>query len=173
LTIDAKSGSWKIIIGPLFGALAAVMIWGASPFATAIAGRSIPAELIAGLRTALAGVILLPLIVGFRHAFPGDWPARTELIIGAVFGFAIYPLVLSIGVLKTSVTHASIILAAAPIFTGLLTSSITRKWPKAIWWIGSLVAISGVATLMAWRGSAQTGNPATAWGDTLVLLSVL
>ena len=173
LTIDATPGLSKTFIGPIFGALAAVAIWGASPFATAIAGRSIPPELIGGLRTALAEVILLPLTVKFRHAFPVDWPSCAELIIGAVFGFAIYPLVLSVGVLKTSVTHASIILAAAPIFTGLLTFSITRKWPKGLWWIGSLVAISGVATLMAWRGSAQIGNPATIWGDTLVLISVL
>ena len=148
-------------------------IWGASPFATAIAGRSIPPELIAGLRTGLAGLILLPLVIKFRHALPVDWPSRAELFIGAVFGFAIYPLVLSVGVLKTSVIHASIILAAAPIFTGLLTFFITRKWPGGLWWIGSLVAISGVATLMAWRGSAQVGSPATIWGDTLVLISVL
>ena len=173
VTIDATPGPSKTIIGPILGAVAAVTIWGASPFATAIAGRSIPPELIAGVRTALAGVILLPLVFRVRNALPGDWLGRAELIIGAVFGFAIYPLTLSVGVLKTSVIHASIILAAAPIFTGLLTFSITRKWPKSLWWIGSLVAIGGVGTLMAWRGSAQIGNPATVWGDTLVLLSVL
>lgn len=173
LTSDTTPGAARTVIGPIFGALAAVAIWGASPFATAIAGRSIPPELIAGLRTALAGVILLPLVIKFRHAFPVDWRGRAELIIGAVFGFAIYPLVLSVGVLKTSVTHASIILAAAPIFTGLLTFSITGKWPKGLWWIGGLVAISGVATLMAWRASAQLGTPSTVWGDTLVLISVL
>lgn len=172
-TIDSTPGHSKAFIGPFLGALAAVAIWGASPFATAIAGRSIPPELIAGLRTALAGVILLPLVVKFSHAFPVDRTGRAELIIGAVFGFAIYPLILSIGVLKTSVTHASIVLAAAPIFTGILTFSITRNWPKTLWWIGSLVAIGGVATLMAWRGSTHIGSPATILGDTLVLLSVL
>jgi drug/metabolite transporter (DMT)-like permease len=160
-------------VGPLIGALAAVAIWGASPSATAIAGRGIPAELIAGLRTVLAGVILLPLFARFRDTFPAGWHARSELIVGAVFGFAIYPLVLSIGVLKTSVTHASIILAAAPIFTGLLTFLITRQWPKPLWWIGSAVALGGVAILMAWRGVSNGGNSATLWGDTLVLVSVL
>ena len=172
LTIDAMTGPPKALIGPVLGAIAAVAIWGASPFATAIAGRSIPPELIAGLRTMLAAAILLPFVVKFRHAFPVGWSGRLELIVGAVFGFAIYPLVLSVGVLQTSATHASIILAAAPIFTGLLTFSITRKWPKGLWWIGSLVAICGVVTLMAWRGQAQVGKSATMWGDMLVLVSV-
>jgi drug/metabolite transporter (DMT)-like permease len=173
MTISTSPVASKTLIGPIFGALAAVAIWGASPFATAIAGRSIPPELIAGLRTALAGVIVLPLVVKFRHAFPKDWPARAELVVGAVFGFAIYPLLLSVGVLETSVIHASIILAAAPIFTGLLTFSITREWPRRFWWLGSLVAIGGVAVLLSWRGSAQTGSPATIRGDTMVLFSVL
>ncbi len=127
--------------------------------------RSIPPELIAGLRTMLAGVILVPLAFSFRNTLPLDRLGRVELIIGACFGFALYPLVLSVGILKTSVTHASIILAAAPIFTGLLTFSLTRKWPKAVWWIGSVVAIGGVATLMAWRGPSQIGKSATIWGE--------
>lgn len=153
--------------------LTAVFIWGASPAATAIAGRSITPELIGGLRTLLGAVILLPLLLRYRNRIPSDWSGMCELIVGGVFGFAAYPLVLSIGVLQTSVTHASIILAAAPIFTGLFSFLVTRKWPKRQWWIGSLIALGGISLLMMARGVTQaTGRSPTIWGDILVLISV-
>lgn len=157
---------------PLLAAFVAVAIWGASPAATAIAGRSIPAELIAGLRTLLGGVVLLPLIFHVRNRFPPRGSARLEFVTGAIFGFVAYPLTLSFGVLKTSVIHASVILAAAPIFTGLLSFLITGKWPRARWWTGGMVCLAGIGLLMASRGSAA-GSLATLWGDALVLLSVM
>ncbi len=158
----------------LIAALAAVTIWGASPAATAIAGRSISPELIAGLRTLLAGIILLPLLFRFRDRFPIVWSERVELIGGGLFGFMAYPLLLSVGVLKTSVTHASVILASAPIFTGLLSFLITSRWPKLLWWCGGVVSLSGIVILILSRSSVvTTAMPATLLGDGLVLLSVL
>ncbi|NSZ66546.1 DMT family transporter (plasmid) [Agrobacterium tumefaciens] len=157
----------------LFAALAAVSIWGASPAATAVAGRSISPQLIGGLRTLLAGIILLPLLYRFRNRIPSDWPARVELVVGGVFGFFGYPLLLSIGVLKTSVTHASVVLASAPIFTGLLSFLITRRWPKPLWWGGGLVSLSGIVILITSRSPPAAGISATLSGDGLVLLSVI
>jgi drug/metabolite transporter (DMT)-like permease len=158
----------------LAAAFAAVAIWGASAAATAVAGRSIPPELIGGLRSLLAGIILLPLLLRFRDRFPPTWAERVELIAGGLFGFMAYPLLLSIGVLKTSVTHASIILASAPIFTGLLSFLITGRWPKVLWWGGSVVSLSGIIILMNSRSPAITpGMSATLLGDGLVLLSVM
>ncbi|WP_203157151.1 DMT family transporter [Methylobacterium aquaticum] len=158
----------------LAAAFAAVAIWGASAPATAVAGRSIPPELIGGLRSLLAGIILFPLLLRFRDRFPPTWAERAELIAGGLFGFMAYPLLLSIGVLKTSVTHASVILASAPMFTGLLSFLITGLWPKVLWWGGSVVSLSGVVILMNLRGpTATTATSATLLGDGLVLLSVL
>ncbi len=158
----------------LTAALAAVTIWGASPAATAVAGRSISPELIGGLRTLLGGIVLLPLLLRFRNRFPATWPQRIELIVGSLFGFMAYPLLLSIGVLATSVTHASVILASAPIFTGLLSFLVTNRWPKALWWGGGVVSLSGIIILVVSRSPvATTGKSATLLGDGLVLLSIL
>ncbi len=163
-----------LCVRSLLAALAAVAIWGASPAATAVAGHDIPPELIAGLRTVGGGIILLPLLFQFRGRFPPDWSARFELIAGGVFGFAAYPLMLSIGVLKTSVTHASVILATAPIFTGLLSFLITGHWPKVRWWFGGAIAMSGISLLMVSRGlPSAAGSTASLTGDSLVLLSVV
>lgn len=158
----------------LVTALAAVTIWGASPAATAVAGRSISPELIGGLRSLLAGVLLLPLLFRFRDRFPSSWPERVELVTGGFFGFMAYPLLLSIGVLKTSVTHASVLLASAPVFTGLFSFLITRQWPKPLWWGGCIVSLLGIFILVISRSPAgTTGMAATLLGDGLVLLSVL
>lgn len=158
----------------LAAAFTAVVIWGASAAATSVAGRSIPPTLIAGLRSLLACIILLPLLLRFRGRFPAKWEERVELIVGGLFGFMAYPLLLSIGVLKTSVTHASVILASAPIFTGLFSFLVTGKWPKALWWVGSMVSLLAIIILMSSRGpSTTTGTSATLSGDALILLSVL
>jgi drug/metabolite transporter (DMT)-like permease len=158
----------------LVAALAAVTIWGASPAATAVAGRSISPELIGGLRTFVAGIILLPLLLRFRGRFPSTWPARLELVAGGLFGFMAYPLLLSIGVLKTSVTHASVILASAPMFTGLLSFLITRQWPKPLWWGGAAVSLAGIVVLIISRSPAgAAGMSATLLGDGFMLLSIL
>lgn len=172
-TISMKSCS-QSSTPALLAALAAVTIWGASPAATAVAGRSISPELIGGLRTLIAGIMLLPLLLRFRDRFPSAWPARLELVAGGLSGFMAYPLLLSIGVLKTSVTHASMILAAAPIFTGLLSFLITSRWPKALWWGGAVVSLAGIVVLINSRSPAgATGMSATLLGDGLVLLAVL
>ncbi len=149
-------------------------MWGASAAATAVAGRSIPPELIGGLRSLLAGILLLPLLLRFLGRFPATWAERCELIAGGLSGFMAYPLLLSIGILKTSVTHASVVLASAPIFTGLLSFLLSGRWPKALWWGGSVVSLSGIVILMNSRSAAATtATSATLLGDGLVLLSVL
>jgi drug/metabolite transporter (DMT)-like permease len=160
--------------GPIIAAFCAVVIWGASPAATAVAGRGIPPELIAGLRTLLGGLVVLPLLLLFRGRFPADWQGRFELITSGVFGFAAYPLILTFGVMNTSVTHASVILAAAPIFTGLFSFILTRHWPRSSWWIGGAMALAGIAILMTERMAPNANQvSATLMGDALVLLSVM
>ncbi|MCG7626848.1 DMT family transporter [Epibacterium sp. MM17-32] len=159
---------------PALAAIGAVIIWGASPAATAIAARDVPPDLIGGLRTILGALFLTPLAGRFWSALPRDLSARIELLVGGVAGFAAYPVLLSIGVANTSVMHASLILASAPVFTGLVSFIITRSWPRSIWWIGAAMAITGVGFLLLYRG-APTASAASSSiaGDFTVLLSVL
>ena len=157
---------------PILAALAAVAIWGASPAATMLAAETIDPALIGGMRSVCAVLLLLPAITFFVKCFPREGRARVELVVAGITGFAAYPFALSIGVALTSVSHASLILAAAPVFTGLISFVMTSNWPKPIWWIGAGIAVFGVAVLITGRAT-NTGNPATVAGDLLVLVSVL
>ncbi|MEM9348697.1 MAG: DMT family transporter [Pseudomonadota bacterium] len=158
---------------PILAALVAVLIWGASPAATALAAQTIPASLIGPLRTVLAAAVMLPVLPWFWNSFPRELRARSEIVLGGVAGFALYPIFLSIGVAQTSVSHASLILAAAPIFTGLMSFVVTRCWPQGAWWFGAAVSLCGVALLVSSTGFGMSGFRGNMRGDALVLLSVL
>ena len=144
---------------PALAGMVAVIIWGASPAATMLAATSIPPELIGGLRSMIAAALMLPGIFWFWSHLPTGARARVELFGGGAAGFALYPFFLSIGVTQTSVSHASLIMAAAPIFTGLISFAA--------------IAMSGVAFLVSATATDAAATKATIYGDGLVLLSVL
>lgn len=158
---------------PALAGMVAVIIWGASPAATMLAATSIPPELIGGLRSMIAAALMLPGIFWFWSHLPTGARARVELFGGGAAGFALYPFFLSIGVTQTSVSHASLLLAAAPIFTGLISFVLTQNWPRPAWWGGAAIAMSGVAFLVSATATDAAATKATIYGDGLVLLSVL
>lgn len=158
---------------PILAALLAVFIWGASPPATMLAAGSIPPDLIGGLRSMLAAGLMLPAIFWFWRYFPQGLPDCTELVLGGISGFALYPLLLSIGVTETSVSHASLILAGAPVFTGFISFFLTQDWPRRSWWGGAAISMTGVALLVSATVNDAAQSTASLQGDALVLLSVL
>lgn len=137
-----------------------------------LAAGSIPPDLIGGLRSMLAAGLMLPTVFWFWRYVPQGLRARLELFLGGISGFALYPLLLSVGVTKTSVSHASLILAAAPIFTGLISFVFTQDWPRKSWWGGAAISIFGVALLISATNNDAATSTATMQGDGLVLLSV-
>lgn len=152
-------------------ALLAVAIWGASPPATAMAARDIPADIIGRIRPLLAAFLVLPLAFSVRGSFPSDRRDLVELLLGGACGFAIYPYLLTHGVAQTSVLHASIALASAPVFTGLLSFAIEKNWPRTVWWFGAVIAMIGVVVLLS-ETTQATSSKASLIGDLLVLASV-
>jgi drug/metabolite transporter (DMT)-like permease len=157
---------------PVLAACVAVVIWGASPAAIMLAVESIPADLVGGLRSVLAFALMTPALVWHLKAFPQQPAGQVELLLGGLAGFAAYPMLLSIGTAATSVGHAAIILAAAPITTGILGFVLTAHWPRSFWWGGAALALAGVVFLVS-GGPAPTTSPSSLRGDAIVLASVL
>ena len=71
--------------------------------------------------------------------------------------------------LEPSTTHAALILTLPPVFTAIVQFLLSRQWPKRLWWIGSAMALSGVATLILGRNLAGGGNAPALAGDLIVL----
>ena len=130
-------------------ALLAVVIWGASPVATKIAVSDLPPLVVAVLRTVIGGLAALLLALSLRLPLPDTSHKRRLLLISASCGFIGFPVLFSVGVQLTSANHASIIIAALPIFTAAIAYAWDRRWPKRLWWLGVMIAMLGEYMLIS------------------------
>lgn len=153
-------------------ALAAVVIWGASPVAAKIAVADLPVMAVAVLRTVLGGVAALPVALLMRVPLPSSRDQRLLLLLSGFCGFVGFPVLFTIGVGLTSANHASMILACLPIFTGAIAMAWDAKRPAVLWWIGCAVALCGELILISARG-AGAADAASVSGDLIVLASNL
>ena len=124
------------------------------------------------LRPILAGPVALICALAFRLPIPTGFRDRCLLAISGITSFAIWPVLLSVGIGMTTATHAGLIIALIPLATGLLSSVVDRGWPNLVWWLGSSVAIAGTAFLILSRESS-VGDAASITGDLVILLGVI
>jgi EamA-like transporter family protein len=156
---------------PLALALAIVVVWGATPVLTKLAAEEIGPLTVAVLRTLLGGVAAAPLALALRLPLP---PRSLVLpfAISSFCAFVGFPLLFTVGQRMTSAMHGGLILAALPILTGLYAAVVERRRPKARWWAGCAIALTGEVVLIA--GRAPAGQAAgSLGGDLLVVLSTL
>ncbi|MBN35359.1 MAG: hypothetical protein CMM46_11425 [Rhodospirillaceae bacterium] len=151
----------------VFCALAAVVIWGASPVATKLAIADLSPLAVSVLRTAIGGLAALPVALLMRIPLPVGNSQRGTLVLSGVCGFIAFPLLFSIGVERTSANHASMILASLPLFTGAIACLWDRTVPARMWWVGCAVALAGEIWLIGSRD--VSGHTATVEGDLIVL----
>jgi drug/metabolite transporter (DMT)-like permease len=155
-------------VAPLVIAAFAVTLWGLTPVATKIAVGVADPVLVGILRMTLAGAIAWPAILLFGFAPPRDGRLLGLLAVSCVCGMILFPLLFTVGQRLTSASHAALILAAQPIFTGLIAAAVERRLPPRTWWWGSLVALLGEAGLL-FEHSSSAGGEATLLGDLVVL----
>jgi drug/metabolite transporter (DMT)-like permease len=148
-----------------------MVIWGATPIVTRVALDDLPPLVVACLRTIIAGLVAIPLLVGMRQRLPQARDSRLLLGISAAAGFVIFPVVYTVGQQRTSALHGVMILAALPIFTGVYAAIVVRRLPRRAWLLGCAVALVGETVLIGGRGAAAGG--ATLAGDLIVLAAAL
>lgn len=155
----------------LAAALLVVAIWGGSPAATKLALADLAPLDVAVGRTLLAGCLALPILVLRRPPLPGTLGQWRLLALSASAGFLGFPILFSLGQVRTNTTHATLILAFLPVLTALWIHLWERTRPRAGLVLGSAVALAGEALLVAARGDAAGSAPASLAGDLLVLAS--
>jgi drug/metabolite transporter (DMT)-like permease len=155
---------------PAYGVAAiAVLIWGATPAATKVAVGGLD-PLVAGiLRTVLAAVVVVPAAVLMRLSLPGSRGDWGLLLASALGGFVGFTLMFSIGVKLTSPSHAALINASIPVFTGLFGALAERRMPGKLWMLGVTISFTGVGVLIGVRADASAG--ATIIGDLFCIAS--
>lgn len=156
-------------------AIATIVLWGGTPIANKIALSTIDPAIAGILRSLIAGVIAGVVALVWRLPFPRGAGPRALLAISGIANFALWPLLLSVGLGLTTASHAALIIAMIPAFTGLLAALVDRTWPRLGWWAGVCVAALGTFFLIGFRSGAAFAEDSSAslTGDLVILLGVV
>jgi O-acetylserine/cysteine efflux transporter len=144
--------------------VAAGVLWGMTVPATKLAGAWLPPAWLAEIRFALAAAILL---VACRSKLRAAC-SPAILVWGAV-GYGGTILIQNEGVMRTSVTHAALLVGATPVLVAIVAAVRLRSVARPAAWAGYAVSLAGVALV----ARAGHGGGATLSGDGLIGLSLL
>ncbi len=156
----------KTLAGTLMVLLAA-MLWGTTGTAQSLAPAQLPAQWVGALRLAMSALFFLTYVLLTQ---PGQrlrddlrrMPWRWVLLSGACV--AGYNLSFFAGVKASGVAiGTAIAIGSGPLWAGLLQWLLAGRAPRAVWWIGTLLAVAGGA-LMVLAGSGGVRFNATGVG---------
>ncbi len=152
-------------LGLLLGFIGMVIFGGTLPATRLAVSQNDPIAL-TSLRTAIAGLCSLVLLVALRRPLPPRalWPqlALTMLCVAVLF-----PLLMSMGMQTVDASHGGVVLGILPIATALVAVAITHERPRPLFWIASL---AGAALVIAF--SLRQGGGAFSTGDLLLFAAV-
>lgn len=139
---------------------------------TKVSAASLDPVLVGLLRTVvcLPAVALLLLIE--RPKLPRGVRTWGRLAAIGVVSFILFPVLFTLGQVRTSAAHGGLILGMLPIFTGLFVALADRTRPTLRWTVGVSIAFTGLAALIVVQ-AGDGDRAAGLWGDVLVLLSVI
>jgi len=145
--------------------IAAGLLWGTTVPLSKLALEWLSPGWLTAIRFGMAAAILLPAASrrGLRRAFtPG-------ILVAGALGYGGSVLVQNAGIGRTSVTHAALLIGAAPVLVAIIAAVWQRSVARPAAWLGFAVSLGGVGLVTAGGG----GGGATAGGDGLVLVSLV
>lgn len=168
---EPPAGLPPIAIGAAVGTL---IFWSGTVVANRVAVESMDGISAGAFRSMLAGFIALGIALAFRLPFPKQSKHRWLLLYSGWINFAIWPMILSVGIALSNASHAALIMALLPVTTGLIAAVVNRTRPKPGWWLGAAIAIAGSVLLIAFTRPAGdlTLSPTYLVGDLVILLGV-
>lgn len=152
-------------LGLLLGFVGMAIFGGTLP-ATRIAVSAIDPVALTAMRTAIAGICSLLLVIVLRRRFP---PRRLwlQLVVASVCVVILFPFLMALAVQTVDASHGGVVLGALPIATALVAVLITHERPRLLFWIASL---AGAAIVVAF--ALRQGGGALSTGDLLLFGAV-
>ena len=141
---------------------AAGILWGTTMPATKLAVQWLPPGWLTVVRFALAAAILL---VACRSRLRAA--CSPAILAWGAIGYGGTIFVQNAGVLRTSVTHAALLVGATPVLVAVIAVVRLRSVARPAAWAGYLVSVAGVVLV------AGQGGGASLSGDGLIMLSLL
>jgi drug/metabolite transporter (DMT)-like permease len=152
-------------LGLLLGFVGMVIFGGTLP-ATRIAVSAIDPLALTALRTAIAGLCSLALLMVLRRPFP---PRQLwfQLAVAALCVCIMFPFLMALAVQTVDASHGGVVMGALPIATAFVAVLITHERPKPLFWIASL---AGAALVVAF--ALRQGGGSLSSGDLLLFAAV-
>ncbi len=153
-------------LGLLLG-FVGVLIFGGTLPATRIAVSAIDPIALTSLRTAIAGLCSLILLLVLRRPLPPR-ALLPQLVITMLCVAVLFPFLMSLGMQTVDASHGGVVLGILPIGTALVAVLITHERPRPLFWIASF---AGAALVIAF--ALRQGGGALSAGDWFLLASVI
>jgi drug/metabolite transporter (DMT)-like permease len=153
------------------GGLVAVVFWGLAPVATRAAVAHLAPLPLLVLRLTVAGLVLLPRAIPvFRRLCPRS---LGRLVAAGTLGLIGYNLPVTVGLEWLPAARAGLLLATEPIWVMILGAVFLHERTGARSWLGSAVALGGVALLAGPAALTGAGGARALAGTGLVLSGTL
>lgn len=176
MTATDSAGAPSSVLPPLAigAAIGTLIFWSGTVVANRVAVESIDGLSAGAFRSMLAGFIGLGIALAFRLPFPKKTRHRWLLLFSGCINFAVWPMILSVGIALSNASHAALIMALLPVTTGLIAAVVNRTRPNPGWWLGAAIAIAGSVLLIVFTRPAGdlTLSPTYLIGDLVILLGV-
>lgn len=152
-------------LGLLLGFVGVAIFGGTLP-ATRIAVSAIDPIAVTAMRTAIAGVCSLALLMVLRRPLP---PRRLwfQLVVAMLCVAVMFPFLMALAVQTVDASHGGVVMGALPIATAFVAVLITHERPKPLFWIAS---IAGAALVVAF--ALRQGGGSLSSGDLLLFAAV-
>lgn len=164
----------RVPTGAAVGTAAAIALalWSGTAIANKIAVGDMDALTAGVLRSMLAGFVAIAIAVGARLPLPPGRGNKALLVIAGTACFAVWPMLLSLGLGRTTANHSALIMALIPVFTGLISAAFERRVPRRGWVAGAILALAGTFVLVTRRGGVPEVGGASPLGDLIVMAGV-
>ena len=169
--VGQSAAATRLGPGPLAAGLVAVILWGLAPVATRAAVAQLAPLPLLVLRLTVASLVMLPWAVPvFRRLRPRS---AGRLLAAGILGLVGYNLPITIGLQWLPASTAGLLLATEPVWVMLLGRVFLAERGGARTWLGSAVAMSGVAVLAGPGALAGAGGYRGLAGAGLVLAGTM
>jgi drug/metabolite transporter (DMT)-like permease len=142
------------------------VIFGGTLPATRIAVSAIDPIALTALRTVIAGLCSLALLMVLRRPLPRRalW---LQLVITMLCVAVLFPFLMALAVQTVDASHGGLVFGIMPIATALVAVTITHERPRPLFWIAS---VAGAALVIAF--ALRQGGGALSSGDLLLFAAV-
>jgi drug/metabolite transporter (DMT)-like permease len=165
LSHESSRGLSREHLGLLLGFVGMAIFGGTLP-ATRIAVSAIDPLALTAMRTVIAGLCSLALLIVLRRPLP---PRRLwlQLAIAMLCVSILFPFLMALAVQTVDASHGGVVLGVLPIATALVAVLITHERPRPLFWVAS---IAGAALVIAF--ALRQGGGALSTGDVLLFAAV-